>query len=88
MIIGAVAESDPLLSPRLKGKTADARYWRGITREELARVRREMLQTMPGDLPKLAGDLERLTEEGSVCVLGAQRQVDECGEKLEQVSVL
>ena len=40
------------------------------------------------DLPKLAGDLERLTEEGSVCVLGAQRQVDECGEKLEQVSVL
>lgn len=88
MIIGAVADSDPLLTPRLKGKTADARYWRGTTQEDLRRMRREILAATVEELNGLAGEVEKLAESGSVCVLGSQRQIDACGSKLGSVTAL
>ncbi|RKJ41339.1 hypothetical protein D7X94_03355 [Acutalibacter sp. 1XD8-33] len=88
MIIGAVADSDPLLTPRLRGKTADMRHWRGITQEDLCRERREILSTKPEDLVRLAPEVERLAKEGAVCVLGSRRQIEACGEKLDAVTEL
>ena len=88
MIIGAVAESDPLLTVRMKGKAADRRFWRQITHAELCRARQEMLSTTPGDLIALADSLEALAAEGAVCVLGSQRQVDACAGQLESAEVL
>ena len=88
MIIGAAAESDPLLTARMKGKTADARYWRQITHGDLCRVRREMLSTVPDDLAVLADPVEKLTAQGAVCILGSQQQIDVCAELLDCVTVL
>ena len=87
-IIGTVAESDPLLTPRMKGTIADMRYWRGITQDDLIRERREMLATTPADLAGLAGEVEELVKNGSVCVLGSQKQIDSCGSQLDSVFVL
>ena len=88
MIIGAVAESDPLLTVRMKGKAADARYWRRISHADACQVRREILSAVPGDLTALAGEVEALAAEGAVCVLGSRQQLDACGGELESVTVL
>ena len=88
MITGAVAESDPLLTARMKGKVSDARYWRRITHADLCRVRREMLAAAPEDLVALADPVEELTAQGAVCILGPQQQIDVCAGLLDHVSVL
>ena len=87
-IIGAVAESDPLLTPRMRSKIADVRYWRRISHEDLCRVRHEILSATPEDLVALAGAVEQLTTEGSVCVLGAQKQIDACAGQMDSVITL
>ena len=87
MILGALAESDPLLTPRMKGKTADSLYWRGTSYENLCQDRREMLSAGPEDLTALAEELDRLAEDASVCVLGSRKQLDAC-EGLDEVTVL
>ncbi len=87
MIIGAVADDDRLLTPRLRGKTADLYHWRGMTFGDLCRLRREMLAAGPEDLAALAGALDALAEEASVCVLGSRKQLDACP-GLEEITVL
>ena len=87
MILGALAESDPLLTPRMKGKTADNYYWRGVSYEDLCRDRQEMLAAGPEDLTALAEELDRLAKDASVCVLGSRKQLESC-QGLDEVTVL
>jgi len=88
IIIGTVAESDPLLTVRRKGEAADACHWRKVTHADRCRLRREMLSATAEDLAALAAQVERLTAEGSVCVLGPQRQIEACAGLLDSVEVL
>ena len=88
MITGTVAESDPLLTPRMKGKISDVLYWRQISHEDRCRVRWEMLSAAPGDLAALAGPVEELASRGSVCILGSRQQVDACAGWLDKIMVL
>lgn len=88
LIIGAVAASDPLLTPRMKGKTAMTRYWKGIDHDELCRVRRELLSTGPRDMAALAGALRGAMKDAAVCVLGSQRQIDACAGQIDTVELL
>lgn len=87
-IIGAVAQSDPQLTPRMKGKTADNYYWRGLTYGKLCQVRKDMLTTTPVDLMNLAESMRQLTASGAICVLGSQTQIQACKEELDQIEVL
>ena len=87
-ILGAIAESDPLLMPRMKGKTADARYWRGITQDALCQIRREMLGATAVKVTALAKPVRAAMDAGAVCVLGSQRQIDACAGKLDIIEVL
>ncbi len=88
MILGAVAEADPLLTPRMKGRASDSRYWRGVRQEDLRRTLRDMLDAKPEDLPALADQIRGFAEEGSVCVLGPQKALEACGDKLETIAAL
>jgi len=88
MILGAVAQADPLLTPRLKGAVADIRYFRGVTHEDLCRTRQETLSASPQDILELRGQLRELYAGGSVCVLGSKGQIEDCKDKLESVSTL
>ncbi len=83
LILGAVAESDPLLTPRMKGKTADARHWRGITHGDLRRVRRELLAAKPETLAGLAEAVRTVADTAAICVLGPRRQLEACGAQLD-----
>lgn len=88
VILGAVAESDPLLTPRMCGETAVSRYWRGIFHETMCRVREEMLAADTEQLRAYAKRIEEMLREGAVCVLGPEKHLETCGSKLDVISVL
>ncbi len=88
LIIGTVAETDPLLTPRTRGKTADIRHWRRVAHEDLCNMRREILSASAEDILALQAPLAGLTESGSICVLGTKAHLDACGDLLSTVSVL
>lgn len=84
-VIGAVAESDPLLTPRDKGKTADARYWKKLSDSDLCRTRREILAARSADVAAYAGRMQDCLEQGAVCVLGPRSQLEACGTELDNI---
>lgn len=88
MILGAVAEADPLLTPRMKGKASDSRYWRGVSQEDLRRARREMLEAKPAGFLALAGQVEAFAASSSICVMGPKKALEDCGGKLDTVAAL
>lgn len=87
-VLGAIAESDPLLTMREKGRMADNRYWRKISQEDLRRTRKEMLETEVGALRNLAEPVRAAMDTGAVCVLGSRRQIDACAGMLDTVTLL
>ena len=52
------------------------------------RLRREILETTGTELSNLAGELEALQQEASICVVGARTQIEQCGSLLEEVRTL
>lgn len=77
LIIGAVSDSEPLLTPSAKGRLADAWYWRGITYADRCRRRQELLSATPETLLALADTLEKALQ-GGVCVVAGQPQLEKC----------
>lgn len=88
LIIGTIADFDPLLTPRRKGKTADALYWSGETFEGRCKRREEILSAQPADLEALAGPVEKLADTGGICVIGSRKLVEACGGELENIITL
>jgi presequence protease len=79
-IIGTIAEGSPLLTVRLKGQQADARYFCGLTYENLCARREALLNATPEALLETAELLDRtLREQSGICVIGAKEQLDACG---------
>lgn len=81
-IIGAVAAFEPLLSPRMRGNYAISNYWQDITREDILRMRREMIATTPKDLAAIADRIEKAGANAAVCVVGSATALDACGDLL------
>ena len=84
-IIGAVAESEPYMSPRQQGKTADGWFWNGVTYEDRCGRRGELLSTTPDDLAAFAEALEKMTQAAGICIIGAQGQIEACRAELDEV---
>ena len=70
IIIGTMAMIDPLLSPAGICDQECVRYLKGITFEDIARVRREVMQTTADDLRKLEDTLKAYVENGKYCAVG------------------
>lgn len=72
IIIGTVAMIDPLLSPAGICDLECVRYLKGITGEDIARVRREVIQTTADDLRALGHTLKEYVEDGKhkYCAVG------------------
>lgn len=84
-IVGAIAENDPLLTPRDKGKTADARYWKKLSDETLRRTRQEILAAAGRDVAAYAEQMEDFMEQSAICVLGPRSQLEQCGAQLDTI---
>ena len=78
-IIGAVSDDSPVLTPRMMGTVADRRYWMGVDAETLRQRRQQLISATAEDLYRVADVLEKTIAEGGICVVGGQKQLDECG---------
>lgn len=77
-VIGAVAALDSLLSPSVKGLVATAEHIKGITYEEKARTRREMLATDAESLLSIATALDAVADALRLCVIGSEEALSAC----------
>ena len=78
-IIGAVSDDSQLMTPRMMGSVADRNYFCGTTYEQLRENRRCLLNATPDQLLQAAEWIEKTVAEGGVCVVGGQKQLDDCG---------
>lgn len=85
-IIGAVSDSEPLLTPRSKGLSADTFYFRGLTHELRRAQRHELLEASSAGLDEIAGLLRAALENGGVCVLAPRAKLEAC--KLDEIMTL
>lgn len=88
LIVGAVAESDPLMLPQAMGKAGDAFWMKGISHADRCQLRQEILSTTPADIAALIPALRQLGEEGSVCVIGGKEKVEACAAELDVIHTL
>lgn len=77
-IIGAVGDSSPLTTPKLKGTLAASRYLRGTTYADECRLREEMLQTDKKELMRIADVLDKLCEKEALCVVAGKDKLPAC----------
>lgn len=85
-IIGCISNLDPLVTVKERGEAADSDYFRGVTHEQRCRLWSDLLATDRSKLEKLCSLLDRLAQDGSVCVIGGADIVDACAP--EQLSEL
>ncbi len=86
-IIGTLAATEPLLTPRLKGAKGDEYYWIGLTYEDRRKTRHELLSSTPESLQEVIDPLEKAIVDGGVCVFGSKEQLDKCG-KFDSIETL
>lgn len=84
-IIGAVGDSDPLLTPRTAGMSAVSLYLRGITEDERRARRRELINTWREELLAAADTVDAVCREGYATVIGGKDKLLECGDKLDTI---
>jgi len=78
-IISTIGESEPLQSPADQGQSADIYWFSGLTRDDLKVTRAQMLATTRQSLLDWRPMLDKMAQEGAVCVVGHQAALDACG---------
>ena len=78
-LIGALGDSDPLITPKLISALSVAYYMNGTTYEDRAKRRRQLISTSHADLENLADLIDKMMENGSFCVVGPRAKLEECG---------
>ena len=86
-IISTIGQGEPLMTPRQKGKLADARWFKGITDEKRRADRARILAMTPADLTAWLGTLTALADDGAVCIVGHEEAVKAAGEGMEVVNL-
>ena len=85
MILGSMASADPLLNTQMKITVAENRYFKGITYEDVCRVRHELISTTHEDLLALTDVLKCVAEDNAVCVVAGQPLLEACGELISKI---
>ena len=87
-IPGAVAATEPYLSPSAEMNAVSSLALAGRTREDLSRIRREMLAATPQDVARFADALDAAAASGPApaCIVGGAAQVESCGASLSSIT--
>ena len=83
-ILSAVSTVDPLRTAKDEMTSGEARYFRRMTQEEVDANYRQLIATTKDDLLTLCGALDDVTNDGVICVIASDDQLDACGAQLEQ----
>ena len=78
-IIGTISAGETLETPSRRIRSADARWFSGITYEARKQLRTEILNTENSDLLELAQYVRQAMDDAVVCVVGAKDALEKCG---------
>merc|ERR1719230_787496 len=81
-VIGAIGDLDSPLSPDQKGYSSMVQYLTGESAEDRQKWRDEVLNTSETDFKDFATALKKVSESGSVAVVGSQAALDEANKDL------
>ena len=84
-IIGAIGDSEPLVTPKVLGALVLVSHLRGETFEARVARRREMLGTTKSDLIDVADFLEKVLADSGICIVGGKAQLDMAKDKIDTV---
>lgn len=87
-IIGAVGDLDSPLSPDQKGYSSMVQYLTGESSGDRQKWRDQVLNTSEKDFKDFASALKKVSESGSVAVVGSQAAFDEANKALADKSKL
>lgn len=85
LIIGAIGNVSPLLTPRSATELALTRYFSHSTYEEEARVLKELAATDKDDILALADTLDKICEDSALCLVGSRENIAACGDLIEKI---
>ncbi len=88
LILGTVSDADPMLTPRLKGRTAAALYLSGRTQADQDALYEQILAAKKADVDAFADLLDKICAQGGVCVIGGRALLDVCGDGLDTIEDL
>lgn len=77
-IIGAVAMASPLMTARTMVSVGDSHYFAHMTWEKRCLRRKQLLEASASDLMNLAEALEGVLNDGGICLVGGQEQLEMC----------
>ncbi len=77
-IISTIASRENPVSPKMEALNADKLYFRGVTEEQKAKIRAEILSTTVEDIRSYAELLDGIAKQGAVCTLGNGEKVRAC----------
>ncbi|MDE7422077.1 MAG: insulinase family protein [Lachnospiraceae bacterium] len=87
-MIGAISNMDTPLTPSAKGSRSFNAYMSGIDEEYLQNIRNQVLEVTQEDIRSLAPIIRALLDEGSICVIGNDKKIEENKELFDTISAL
>ncbi|MBD5088519.1 MAG: insulinase family protein [Clostridiales bacterium] len=87
-MIGAISNMDTPLTPSAKGSRSFNAYMSGIDEEYLQNIRNQVLEVTQEDIRSLAPIIQALLDEGSICVIGNDKKIEENKELFDTISAL
>lgn len=87
-IIGAVGESDPLLTPKTTGALGMLLALRGESHCDRVKKREQMLSTGKTALIAAADLIDDVCREGAFCIIGGKEKLEGAKSKLKEISEL
>lgn len=84
-IVGAVAKTEPYLSPSAEISLVVGRTLCGRTQDDVRRARKEMLSADAGAMRRAAEKLDAVRGSESVCIIGGKEQIEACRDKVDSI---
>ncbi|MBR0464053.1 MAG: insulinase family protein [Clostridia bacterium] len=78
LIIGTVAETFRLMTPRLRTDIGDTQYFQNTTWESICQSYREIIETTPDDLKAGAEMLRKALTNAGICLVGPEEKLKSC----------
>lgn len=85
LIIGALGNILPLITPRASVDLALSRYLSGFTYEEEKRIINELLSTDEEDLLALADTIDAVCQGSALCLVGNREHISACKDRIERI---
>lgn len=77
-IIGTVAATSPLMTPRTKVRTGDGFYLSNISYQQRCENHRQLCNATADDLLEIADWVESTLSDAGICIVGGQEQLNNC----------